>query len=230
MLRTVLLTTVAILALSAAPVRAEEAANENGFKTAFSQAVDAIKGWFGPEKPIAAEPASAPQTAMDDNIQVPPPVDAPEGIEPAAGFDENVLQVPPPYYGPQSNNTDAKPRASSFDNNPSMAAFNDGPSAADLNAISSAAGDETPADTSKMDCDAVKKAAEEAQEGDDVPDTALIEACEAPQDSGATPAQPAFEISPDAQQPAPNALPTTQPAAGEPPIGGAVMPGEPAAQ
>lgn len=225
MLRFMLLTSVAVLAL-AAPLRAEEASANADTKTAFSQAIQSIKGWFGSDAPVEVTPITDTTTAMDDNIQVPPPVaGSPADIEPAAGIDEDTLQVPPPYYGPQS---DATPRATSFDNNNSMAAF--GNDASDLNAVSTAAGDGATLDRSKMDCAAILKAAEQAEEGD-TPDAAMIEACKTPVDANAAaaaadpapvsvetpkePAQPAFEPAP-ASDTNPNPLPTTQPAAGEP--------------
>lgn len=239
MFRTSLLTAVAAIALMGAlPARAEDAAMQAApqaqEQTAFSQAIKAIKGWFGPNAP---QPAAAAQTtdtaAADDTIQIPPHV-APQAIEPAAGMDEDLLQVPPPYTGPQSN---AAPmggpdRATAFDGTPSMAAFGDAQSqqpavaaaqsAADIANIAPAAGEGAEADMSQVDCKAVLKAADAGTEGEAAPDTAVVEACAVPQTEPVTtsPAQPGFE-------PMPQALPETQPASGEPPIGGATMPGMP---
>lgn len=222
MTRTALLTAAAVLALSI-PAHAEVTAA--GTQSNFQQAVSAIKDWFGKDNSDDAgiAPASATQ---DEALQV-PPMPNPNAIEPAAGAtNDDVLQVPPPYFAPQSNNGPA--RATAFDSAATQSAFNDAApaqSAADLNAISSAAGDASPAEPAQMDCDAINKAANDPN-AENVPDTALIEACQAPTDAAAdgepkAPAQPAFEAAP-----VQNPLPGTQPAAGEPPIGGAVMPGE----
>lgn len=232
MIRTTLLTAAATLALMA-PAYAEDAANGGTapVQTSFARTISAIKDWFGPAKPEQAAPAAETDTASTDgDIQVPPPPGV-QAIEPAAGFDDELLQVPPPYVGPQSNASGAG-RATAFDNNASVAAFNDPvqPSASDMANMAPASGDGTEVDMSKVDCKAVLKAAENTEEGADLPDTAIIEACETPTDATGEPvkdaAQPALE---GATPPAmPQALPETQPSAGEPPIGGAVMPGAPA--
>ncbi|MBU6235717.1 MAG: hypothetical protein KGQ41_07720, partial [Alphaproteobacteria bacterium] len=212
--------------------------------TGFSSAIGAIKDWFGPAKPEAAAPQAVESdtAAVDENMQVPPPPGAAgvQEIEPAAGFDEDTLQVPPQYTGPQSNAapmpSNGRERASAFDNNTSVAAFNDPaaqPSAAAIANIAPAAGEGAAPDLSNIDCEAVRKAAENTEEGADVPDTALIEACETPTDASGEPvkdaAQPAFG-DPEGAPAMPQTLPETQPAAGEPPIGGATMPGEQKAQ
>lgn len=237
--RTTLLTAAAVLALIT-PAFAEEAMqdaakdaaiqNATEQNTAFSQGIKAIKDWFGSDTPEQIEPASGTVSAgADDDLQVPPSPGV-NAIEPAAGADEDSLQAPPRYYNDQSSAVapNALPRATSFDGAASVAAFGDQaqPSAADMANIETAAGDGA-IDTSKMDCAAILKAADEAKEGE-VPDTALIEACETetpvdasmPAATPTEPAQPGFEPSS-----MPQPLPSTQPAAGEPPIGGAVMPG-----
>jgi hypothetical protein len=247
MTRTLLLTAAAVIALNAGFARAEDAApaprGSERMQAAFPQTTStfsAIKSWFGRDNgedantanPEAVEPAAGePGTndsepfdqsaAASDALGVPPPV-PPELVEPAAGgFDQDSLSAPPPYYGPESNGT---PRATAFDNASSAAAFKDNANTQSPEAMAGivpAGGNESAPDASKMDCDAILKAADNADENE-IPDTGLIEACEATKEEK-TPAQPAFGSEPEGQQ---NALPGTQPAAGEPPIGGAVMPGE----
>lgn len=228
MTRTSLLTAAAVIALTL-PAHAEDNAAQ-GTQTNFQQAVSVIKDWFGKD---TSEDAATPVSAMQDEALQVPPMPNPNAIEPAAGggIDDDILQVPPQYVDVQSNNAPA--RATAFDARASQSAFNDAApvaTPADLNAISSAAGEDAAAAPAKMDCDAIKKAANGA-DADSVPDTALIEACEAPQAETTSdgqpkaPAQPAFGTE---SAPTENPLPGTQPAAGEPPIGGAVMPGEPA--
>jgi|GEM_PF-3055830 len=242
--RTTLMIAAAVLALSV-PAFAQEdmqqAAKDAAMKnatdnqTAFSQGIKSIKNWFGSDQPEDIEPATGTMMTDGDDIAVPPQPGV-NAIEPAAGLDEDNLQTPPRYMGEQSAvDPNAMPRATSFDDNPSVAAFGDAQddikmvtneqSVAELAAIQAAAGEGTALDTSKIDCAAILKAADEAREGD-VPDTAMIEACETETPVDATmpaaqptePAQPGFE-------PSASPLPATQPAAGEPPIGGAVMPG-----
>lgn len=225
MIRSTLLTAAAVIALMA-PAYAEDAAGTPDMQTSFSRTIGAIKGWFGPAQPEAAAPIETDTAAIDDTIQVPPAVGV-EAIEPAAGFDDDLLQVPPQYVGPQSS---APARATAFDANQSVAAFNDPqvPSAADIANIAPASGEGAAIDLSQIDCASVLKAAESQEEGADLPDTAVIEACETPTGTDGEPlkgaAQPAFEDAPGTAMPAP--LPETQPAAGEPPVGGAVMPGQ----
>ena len=224
MFRAPLLTAVAAVALlTALPVRAEDASAPSGQETAFSQALKGIKSWFGtPSQPTA--PAATDTANSDDSLQVPPALkggaDGLQNIEPAAGSDDDMLQVPPQYTGPQSNAAPA--RGTSFDGAASVAAFKDNqePSAADMAKVAPAAGGTAAPDMSKVDCDAIRKAAD-AKDGAEEPDAELVEACSVPTDDTA-PAQPAFEPG----KGAPQALPATQPAAGEPPIGEAVMPGE----
>ncbi|NBX65384.1 MAG: hypothetical protein EBQ96_00070 [Proteobacteria bacterium] len=234
MIRKMLLVAASVLALSV-PAMAEDAANgAERAETAFSRTIGVIKDWFGPAKPDA-EVTETDTAAADDDIQVPPQPGV-QSIEPAAGFDDDMLQVPPQYTGPQSNaapvfNNSTPARATAFDSNSSVAAFNDPqePSAADIANIAPAAGEDAAVDMSKVDCKAVLKAAESEEEGADVPDTAIVEACETPLDGEGEPvrdaAQPGFEDAPGTPS-MPQPLPETQPAAGEPPIGGAVMPGE----
>lgn len=228
--RNTLMIAAAVLAISVPAYAMDDAAKEAAIKnatqeqTGFSQGIKAIKGWFGSDTPDQIEPSTGSVSADAGDDLVAPPQPGVDAIEPAAGFDEDTLQTPPRVMNElQSNAT--TPRASSFDG-VSVAAFGDQaqPSANDMANIQPAAGEGAP-DMSKVDCTAILKAADEAKEGD-VPDTALIEACETetpvdasmPAATPTEPAQPGFE-------PAPQALPTTQPAAGEPPIGGATMPG-----
>lgn len=227
MLRTLLMTTAAITVLSAPSFAEEAQASGQDVQTSFSRTIGAIKDWFGPGKEDAAQPVIETDTAAaDEDMQVPPQPGVQE-IEPAAGFDDDLLQVPPPYVGPQSDAT----RATAFENK-AIAAFNDPvaePSAADIANIAPAAGEGVAADMSQIDCASVLKAAESQEEGADLPDTAIIEACETTTNAAGEPitnsAQPALNDNVPAM---PQALPETQPAAGEPPIGGAVMPGAPA--
>lgn len=233
MLRTSLFVAASVLALSV-PAFAEEAmSGAERAETAFSRTIGVIKDWFGPAKP-QAEATETDTAAADEDLQVPPQPGVQE-IEPAAGMDEDMLQVPPQYTGPQSSaapmfNTQGQgtARATAFDGNASQAAFNDPvtqPSAADIANIAPAAGEDAEADMSKVDCKSVLKAAESQEEGAAEIDTAIVEACETPVGEDGEPvkdaAQPALEGSP-----MPQPLPETQPAAGEPPIGNAVMPGE----
>lgn len=227
MIRIALLSAVSILAIATC-AHAEDAVTpatpDNNSQTAFSQAIHSIKSWFGSDTPVESTPITDTTTASDDTLQVPPPVGAPSAIEPAAGIDEDTLQVPPPYYGPQSNA--GADRATAFDNNPSTAAFGTPSDAASANAIVPAAGDEAAPDMSKIDCDAILKASKDAQEGDDIPDTALIEACASKeadpsaqtpasaQEPVKQPAQPGFDNEDPAAPEVP--LPQTQPAAGAP--------------
>lgn len=225
MTRISLLTAAAVIAL-AIPAHAETPVAD-GAQSNFQQAVSVIKDWFG--KDNSDDATFAPVSASQDEALQIPPMPPLNAIEPAAGaMDDDMLQVPPRYFAPQSNNGPA--RATAFDGTATQSAFNDAPaapSASELNAIAAAAGDATPAEPAKLDCDAVKKAAA-SEDAESVPDTALIEACEVPQAETTSdgqpkaPAQPAFGT----EMPVENPLPGTQPAAGEPPIGGAVMPGE----
>jgi hypothetical protein len=205
MFRAVLLTSVAVVALNSAVLAQSEVkdiSQPERMPQAFVRTIEVIKDWFGP----------AAQASTPDSLDV-------QSIEPAAGTDDDVLQVPPPYTGPQSQLI--RDRATAFDSDRFTAAFNDASpaSAADMADIAPAAGDDAEVDVSKIDCDAVLKAAQSVEEGAEMPDTALVEACDTPTDATGepvrAPAQPGFED-----------LPITQPAAGEPPIGNAVMPGE----
>lgn len=217
--RKTLLMAAALIAIStAAPAHAAETGIWDSVKLGFSHAVDKAKDWYGNNPPASIEPAAGVSASVNDTIQIPPHPGV-EAIEPAAGFTGDDLQIPPPYMGPQSSN-DAKPRATSFDNNISVAAFNDQPtqSAEQLAQMAPAAGGESKPDMANLNCDAILKAADKAEEGDDVPDTALIEACETPHNTS-EPAQPAFgpsEVPPPAVMPGGrNPLPDTQPAAGK---------------
>lgn len=228
MFRTSLFVAASVLALSV-PAFAEDAANgAERAETAFSRTIGVIKDWFGPAKP-EAEMIETDTAAADDELQVPPQPGV-QSIEPAAGFDDDLLQVPPQYTGPQSNAApvfnNSPARATAFDGNASVAAFGDPaaqPSAADIANIAPAAGDEVEADMTKVDCKAVLKAAESEAEGAEAIDTAIVEACETPLDGEGEPlrdaAQPGFEDAPGVPS-MPQPLPETQPAAGEPPIGG----------
>lgn len=206
MFRTSLLTAVAVIALMApahaedtaikTPATAAPAAPVTTMELSFSQAMHGIKSWFGTSaKP--AQPAVETDTASVGGAVQAPSANGIADIEPAAG--DEALQVPPQYKGPKT--------ASSFE---------------DLAGVKPAAGEGTAPDMSKIDCKAILKAAESKEEGADLPDTALIEACEAPKDEEGNTAQPTFAPGTGAKQ----ALPETQPAAGEPPLGDAVMPGD----
>ncbi len=210
MFRTSLLTAAAVIALMA-PVHAEDTAITTTpaapattpvttMELSFSQAMHGIKSWFGTSaKPVAAPVVETDTAAADDIIQI-PPAPGMAAIEPAAGAsDEDDLQVPPQYKGPKM--------ASSYE---------------DLAGVKPAAGEGSAPDMSKIDCKAILKAAESKEKGADLPDTALIEACEAPKDDEGNTAQPTFAPGTGAKQ----TLPETQPAAGEPPLGDAVMPGD----
>jgi len=210
MFRTSLLTAAAVIALMA-PANAEDTAIKTPATAApvttpvttmelsFSQAMHGIKSWFGTSAKPVAQPVETDAASADDIIQVPPAAGI-ANIEPAAGAsDDDALQVPPQYKGPKM--------ASNYE---------------DLAGVKPAAGEGSAPDMSKIDCKAILKAAESKEEGADLPDTALIEACETPKDNEGNAAQPTFAPGTGAKQ----TLPETQPAAGEPPLGEAVMPGE----
>lgn len=199
MLRIALLTTAALTVLAAPAFAADPVQDEVPVQSAFSKTIGAIKDWFGTPDPKSAQGQEQPA-----DTQIPE-------IEPAAG--DELLQVPPPYTGPQSSNTvpAGHDRATAFDT-ASSAAFGDNMVVA-LADIAPAAGEgEAPV----IDCKAIAGAVKAGQE----PDTALVEACDTQTDASGEPVM-------DPAQPALEDLPVTQPAAGEPPIGEAVMPGQP---
>ena len=230
------LATVAVLAiLAAAPARAEEPGMMDNVKVGFSQAIKDIQTWFGSDTPETISPAAGEEgvtvTEADDALQAPTPVD-PSIIEPAAGAnDDDMLQVPPQYIGP--DNSGMTPRASAFDNNQSITAFGDAgqmPVIDDYNAIAPAAGE---GDTATPDCAAIAAAAANGEEVD----AALVESCKngtaanaetttTPAAEVKAPAQPALEPAAEVVQPAelapaaepaatPEPLPETEPATGQ---------------
>lgn len=175
-------------------------------KAGFAQAIDGISGWFGADNAAisniepAAGDAGVSYDETQENLSVPPHVD-PSMIEPAAGFDADVLQVPPAYIPPVSN---VVPRATAFDYE-SVAAFGvDEPSVQDLAGIATAAGGEDVA----CEIEADEKLAVEGEtpsiscNGGVVAETVVEEE--------KSPAQPAFE-----PMPVTGDLPETRPAAGE---------------
>ncbi len=265
-LRNILLASAALVVL-AAPAFAADAVNVQSTSTAsannsaleaatntatanaapeqgtIAQALKSIRGWFGADVPQSVDTMTGDVTAAaDDSLQVPPSPngDNPALIEPAAGFDDDMLQAPPEYIPPQSSNT-GTPRATSFDGAPSVAAFGDqqqpaGSITADTSAgaiadIAPAAGESTEHNPAEMNCKAVLNAEQTAPEGEK-PGQDLVTACQSPvegapaqenADAHATPtapgmmpapaiepAQPAFEPAQPAMP-----LPATQPAAGD---------------
>lgn len=194
----------AVAALIAFPAYAGQTPSTfDHVKTGFAQAIDGISGWFGKDNADISNLADITPAAGEANA-IPSDID-PADIEPAAGYDADTMQVPPPYATPVSN---ALPRASAFDNIESMAAFG-GPIASpdELDSIATAAGDD-------MGCEI------EADEQIAAQDEGEVNACQhkaqAQEDlqvapvQEKSPAQPAFEPEPFSGD-----LPETRPAAGE---------------
>jgi hypothetical protein len=101
MLRLSVLTLTAVFAFSGQILHANDN-NTNAIETEksfYARTVDAIKEWYGKStlQPIPDAPQSTATMEEKLNIWFGKQDDSIQDIEPAAGTEEDTLQIPPPY-------------------------------------------------------------------------------------------------------------------------------------